>query len=234
MIFPFHPHHLLPKFPLTSAARAMALEAHKDQKYGELPYDYHLKAVVKALEDVDFEEYDVLAAAAWLHDAVEDTSLTLHDIRQRCGGRVARLVDAVTDGPGETRQERKAAMYVKLQAAPWEARRLKLADRIANTEASIEDPKRSRMYASEFPEFIRRVGGDHQNQDLALRLFWLYLDSPSVRDLPARVNRLEEAARASARVMWMAENYAEAGGRFGPEVRSCQEAKEALRRALDE
>ena len=34
---------------LVLRAQAFALEAHKDQKYGKLPYDFHLRAVVVAM-----------------------------------------------------------------------------------------------------------------------------------------------------------------------------------------
>ena len=164
---------------LVQRARVMALEAHGDQRYGDIPYEYHLREVAGIVRPPlsPFDGDDIVIAAAWLHDAVEDTDLTLNDIRKELGGKVARLVDCVTDEPGNNRSERKAGMYKKLSSGPWEARRLKLADRIANTKASIENPELNSMYAREFPEFIRRVGIDRQNEDLIVRLFWLYLDA---------------------------------------------------------
>jgi (p)ppGpp synthase/HD superfamily hydrolase len=153
-------------------ARAFAIDAHKDTRYGKLTYDYHLAAVVKAMGECSEEA----EAAAWLHDTVEDTHVTLHDIREKFGGKVARMVDCVTDEPGKNRKERKAGMYKKLAAGPFWARRVKLADRIANMEASIEGDLAG-MYIKEFPEFIRICGVDRENDDLTLRLFWLYLAS---------------------------------------------------------
>ena len=158
---------------MINKARQFAIEAHKDTRYGELSYDYHLKAVVNAMGEAPEEAI----AAAWLHDTVEDTSATLHDIREQFGGRVARLVDCVTDEPGANRKERKAGMYKKLAAGPAAARRIKLADRIANMEASIENPKLAAMYVKEFPEFIRVCGVDEENNDLILRAMWLYVTS---------------------------------------------------------
>jgi (p)ppGpp synthase/HD superfamily hydrolase len=153
-------------------ARAFAIEAHKDTRYGELSYEYHLREVVAVMGDAPEEAL----AAAWLHDVVEDTSVTLHDIREKFGGRVARLVDCVTDEPGANRKERKAGMYKKLAAGPVQARRIKLADRIANMKASIEGRQAS-MYAKEFPEFIRIAGADEKNNDLILRAMWIYVTS---------------------------------------------------------
>jgi len=152
-------------------AKMFAIEAHRDTKYGDLPYEYHLERVVRHMRS---EEGIV---GAWLHDVVEDTSVTLHDIRKEFGGRIARLVDCVTDEPGKNRKERKAGMYKKLADGPAMARKIKLADRIANMEASIENPKLAIMYAKEFPEFIRIVGNDECHKDLVLRLFWLYTTS---------------------------------------------------------
>lgn len=158
---------------MINKARFFAIEAHKDTRYGKLPYEYHLHAVFKIMGSCSNEGL----AAAFLHDVVEDTPVTLHDVRERFGGKVARLVDCVTDEPGANRKERKSGMYKKLAAGPPLARRLKLADRIANMEASIENPKLAVMYAKEFPEFIRIVGIDEENNDLILRVFRLFAAS---------------------------------------------------------
>lgn len=155
-------------------ARAFALEAHKDQRYGELSYEFHLRAVVAAVgPNVEPE----VRAAAWLHDVVEDTKTTMHDIRQEFGGKVARIVDTCTDGDGDTRKERKAEVYKKLSVAPWPARRVKIADRLANMQASIENPKMAAKYLAEFPDFIRACGDDVENYDLIVKIFWIYMDS---------------------------------------------------------
>lgn len=158
-------------------AKAFAIEAHKDTRYGDLPYEYHLKAVVEELRRHGWDSEEVIAAA-WLHDVVEDTHVTLHDIRTEFGCRVARLVDCVTDGEGPNRKARKEAMYNKMVLAPVAAAAIKLADRIANTVASMENPSLSAMYRKEFPEFMIRVGGGAEElDDLCNTLFWLYLDS---------------------------------------------------------
>lgn len=157
---------------LVQRAKAFAIEKHKNCRYGELPYEFHLEAVVRELPENASEE---LKAAAWLHDTVEDTSVTLFEIRELFGGKVARLVDVVTDEPGANRKERKAGMYKKLVAGPAEGRALKLADRLANMRASAENPKKKAMYRKEFPEFIKKVAGDPENQEMVLEAFWLYL-----------------------------------------------------------
>ena len=168
---------------LITRARDFAIESHKDTKYGDLPYDYHLKAVVGELKTkcLNISEYE--EAAAWLHDVVEDTDVTIGDIREEFGGTIANLVDAVTDEPGDNRKIRKAGMYKKLAIAKPGARSIKLADRLANTKASIENPGRAKMYRDEFPEFIKKAGQDYENKNIVLELFFLYIDS----QLAARV-----------------------------------------------
>ena len=159
---------------LVERAKAFAIEAHGDQLYGDLPYEFHLKSVVTFVGKDAPEE---VQAAGWLHDVVEDTDVTLFEIREQFGGRVARIVDCCTDGAGRNRKERKQAAYKKLRVAPADARRVKLADRLANMVASIENPSMAEMYRKEFQEFIRACGTDEENNDLLVKLFWVYLDS---------------------------------------------------------
>ena len=73
----------------------MATKAHEGQfrKTGE-PYIVHPLAVKKILEDWGMDEDTVIAGI--LHDTVEDTSLTLNDIKKEFGEPVAFLVDGVT------------------------------------------------------------------------------------------------------------------------------------------
>lgn len=76
-------------------AIAVAKKAHDGQfrKTGE-PYIIHPLAVKKILEEWGMDEDTVIAGV--LHDTVEDTSLTLDDIRKEFGESVAFLVDGVT------------------------------------------------------------------------------------------------------------------------------------------
>jgi len=120
---------------LVERARRLALAAHGDQRYGRDPYRVHLEQVDAVL--MRFAHDDVMRAAAWLHDAVEDTDLTLEQVEAEMGAEVAGIVAAVTDEPGANRKARKAATLPKLAAAGTAARAVKLADRIANVEATI-------------------------------------------------------------------------------------------------
>lgn len=78
-----------------SRAVEMAKKAHEGQfrKTGE-PYIIHPMAVKKILEEWGMDEDTIIAGI--LHDTVEDTDLTLADIKAEFGESVAFLVDGVT------------------------------------------------------------------------------------------------------------------------------------------
>lgn len=80
---------------LLQRAYRFAAKAHKGQKRvsGE-PYINHCLAVAIILAELHVPP--VVVAAGLLHDTVEDTNVTLDDLRQEFGEEVAKLVDGVT------------------------------------------------------------------------------------------------------------------------------------------
>ncbi|MCA2002843.1 MAG: HD domain-containing protein, partial [Chloroflexi bacterium] len=80
---------------LVQRAYLRAEEAHRDQKRlsGE-PYINHCIAVASILSELKVPSEVV--AAGLLHDTVEDTEVTLADIRRDFGDVIASLVDGVT------------------------------------------------------------------------------------------------------------------------------------------
>ncbi len=139
---------------LEREARRFAEERHADQRYGVRPYVVHLEAVRGVLQD--FRYGGELGIAAWLHDVVEDTPTSREEIASRFGDEVASLVWAVT-GIGRNRKERCASAYEKIRAHPAAAT-LKLADRIANVEAS-RGSHQLLMYRAEWPSFREALSG---------------------------------------------------------------------------
>jgi (p)ppGpp synthase/HD superfamily hydrolase len=137
-------------------AIAFAVERHGDQRYGDLPYVVHLAAVRAVLADAEIGGDFIVAA--WLHDVVEDTPTTKAEVAERFGESVAELVWAVT-GVGCDRKARNADAYAKMQALPAAAT-LKLADRIANVEASLRSsPENLAKYRAEWPAFSAALDG---------------------------------------------------------------------------
>ncbi|MCM8595789.1 HD domain-containing protein [Accumulibacter sp.] len=121
-------------------ARSFALAAHGEQKYGDRPYAWHLEAVVDLLAPYGVEAQIL----GYLHDVVEDTPVTEHEIRERFGPLVAECVGLLTDPPGTTRAERKAGTYARLAGVdgPHElALVAKAADRLANVRCCVADQR---------------------------------------------------------------------------------------------
>lgn len=129
----------------------LAMGAHMGQKYGTYPYTKHLADVAVVLSRFGFHRKQ-LHAAAWLHDALEDTAIGHRDILS-LSHMVYGIVSAVTNEPGVNRREHHLETYPKIQKNKY-AITVKLADRIANVEESIKtDSKLLRMYQKEHGEF---------------------------------------------------------------------------------
>lgn len=90
------------------------------------------------------------------------------------GNEISDIVFAVTSEPGENRADRFRKTAPKIQFNK-KALIVKLADRIANTEASLQsNPKLYKMYLKEFPLFKELL---YNPQDVELLLLWNRLES---------------------------------------------------------
>lgn len=135
-------------------AKEFAIKHHGEQKYGDRPYSFHLDQVVSYL--VPYGE--TAQVIGYLHDVVEDTAVTLAQVELEFGATVASCVAILTDEPGANRKERKAKTYKKMAAITGSvelALVVKAADRLANTQACIDDGKTDllKVYQSEFNTF---------------------------------------------------------------------------------
>lgn len=130
-----------------------AQAAHGDQKrkYTGDPYINHPIAVAEIVETVPHT--DEMIAAALLHDVVEDTHVTIDQIADRFGDKVAELVDWLTDvsKPEDgNRSRRKELDRLHSANAPAEAQTIKLADLIHNSISIAEhDPDFWKVYKEE-------------------------------------------------------------------------------------
>src|SRR3990172_1278360 len=80
---------------LIQRAYRVAAEAHEGQKRASgAPYVTHCVAVATILADLGLPP--AVVAAGLLHDTVEDTKLSLDDLRRDFGDEIAQLVDGVT------------------------------------------------------------------------------------------------------------------------------------------
>ena len=136
-------------------ARIFATAAHAAvgqlRKYTNEPYIVHPAEVVSIVRSVPHTE--AMLAAAWLHDVVEDTGVTIETVRAEFGTEVADLVSWLTDvsRPEDgNRAHRKARDREHTAAAPAEAQTVKLADMISNTRSIMaHDPKFAVTYLEE-------------------------------------------------------------------------------------
>jgi len=150
----------------------LACDAHKDQLYGDQPYETHLRMVTGVLWLFGIVS-DEMMAAGWLHDALEDTKLTKDEIAAQCGERVAEIVWRVTDEPGANRKERKLKTYPKTRQ-DQDALILKLADRIANVKHCLRtNSGLLSMYRKEHATFQRELRPACTTTEAAAMWAWL-------------------------------------------------------------
>lgn len=115
-------------------AREFAKEVHKEQKRkinGE-PYFTHVDQVAKILSNAGFS--DIVVAAGYLHDVIEDTSVTKEDLLAFFGNDVVELVLQNTENKELKWEERKGATIQKATNASLETKALIAADKLNNCE----------------------------------------------------------------------------------------------------
>lgn len=140
------------------AAKTYAIKAHGLQTYDGYPYKKHLEDVSEVLTRFGYTEETpigfLLQPASYLHDLLEDTSVTKEELVSLFGEKIADIVECVTDEPGDNRKDRKSKTYAKTAYNP-NAIILKLADRIANVENSLPITKKRSldMYKKEHHDF---------------------------------------------------------------------------------
>jgi GTP pyrophosphokinase/guanosine-3',5'-bis(diphosphate) 3'-pyrophosphohydrolase len=112
------------------------------------PYYYHPVEVAKIVaQEINIDDISVIAAL--LHDTVEDTDVTLDDIRHWFGNEVAVIIDGVTKMGGvfKSRDSKQAETFMKLVLSMAEDIRvilIKFADRLHNMR-TIQHLKRQKQ-----------------------------------------------------------------------------------------
>ena len=139
-------------------AYELAVEAHSKQrrKSGE-PYILHPIAVAKiCVEESGLGPTAIIAAL--LHDVVEDTEVTLEDIKTQFGEKIAKLVDGLTklDKTYET-DVPQAENFKKVLSTLVEDVRvvlIKMADRLHNMRTLGSMPKHKQLKIAAETTFI--------------------------------------------------------------------------------
>ncbi len=110
-----------------------ATKAHRHQhrKGTGVPYITHPLGVAHILIDHGCDEELVIAGV--LHDTVEDTPVTLDDIRERFGKRVAALVEGASEpDKKDSWENRKQYTIEYLRTAPEDVALVACADKLDN------------------------------------------------------------------------------------------------------
>src|SRR3954452_2294726 len=167
-----------PKAVTSQIVRAyeLAADAHRSQfrRSGER-YINHPLSVARIVADIGLD--DTTIAAALLHDAVEDTDVSLADLEREFGKDLAAIVDGVTKLDRirfDSKEEQQAATMRKMLVAMAKDLRvliIKLADRLHNmrTLAAIP-PEKQRRIAQEtldiYAPLAHRLGMQEVKQQL--------------------------------------------------------------------
>ena len=173
---------------LLERAYRLAYTAHDGQlrKSGE-PYITHPIAVTQILADYGMDEATL--AAAFLHDTVEDTDVTLDQITQEFGTEIAYLIDGVTKLDRleyGSREQAQAASIRKMVVAMAEDLRvliIKLCDRLHNirtAEALSEEKQRrvARETLDVYAPLAHRLGVQQIKHELEDRCFHILYPGP--------------------------------------------------------
>ena len=130
---------------LLDRAIVFAVRAHAgtERRGKGFPYIVHPMEAIEIVSTITSDQ-ELLAAAA-LHDTIEDTDVTVEDIRREFGDRIADLVhaesDRFTEGVSEedSWHERKQAAIERLAAAPHDAKIVAMGDKLSNMRAIWRD-----------------------------------------------------------------------------------------------
>ena len=139
----------MPNHPLDTElldrAIIFAVRAHSgtERRGKGYPYIVHPLEAVEIVATITSDQ-ELLAAAA-LHDTVEDTDITLEQIRAEFGDRVAALVadesDTMPEGVSEEESwhERKQASIDRLSRSGRDTKIVALGDKLSNMRAIARD-----------------------------------------------------------------------------------------------
>ena len=129
------------KTPLQESAYRFAKECHKGQfrKGTPRPYINHCTEVARILNKFGYSEEIIVAGL--LHDTVEESEVTLEDLRTGFGERVSNIVKYVTeDNSPDLSWEKRKVMYIKnLTDAPESSVVVSAADKLHNITEILQD-----------------------------------------------------------------------------------------------
>ena len=152
------------------AAIAFAAVKHRDQRRKDAeasPYINHPIALANVLANEAGIDDERVLIAAILHDTVEDTETTVHELVKRFGQEVADIVMEVTDDKSLAKDVRKRLQVIHARSISRRAKLVKLADKICNARDIAGCPpaswsmERRREYISWAASVVDQLRGLH-------------------------------------------------------------------------
>lgn len=158
---------LLDELVLKAAGMALVVHHGQTRRNNKHPYVTHPNRVAREVSRMDGVTPQVVAAA-FLHDVVEDTNITLEQVTETFGLDVAELVESLTnishneEHKDKPRKERKRLDREFLRHAPRWAKVIKLVDRLDNLKEMSEDSEDFiKLYCDESRLLADAIGSAH-------------------------------------------------------------------------
>ena len=164
---------------LVLKATKFAALKHCDQrrKDGKTPYIIHPISVAMILSEIGSIEDPEILSAALLHDTLEDTDTSAHELDKNFGSRVRIIVEELTDNDMLTFSQSK---QMQIENAPYlskNATLVRIADKISNVSDVIENPppEWNQKRCNKYVDWAEAVMNNCQkvNQDLENHFFEL-------------------------------------------------------------
>ena len=110
------------------------------RKDGKTPYIIHPISVAMILAEIGgIDDLEILSAAL-LHDTLEDTDTSAHELDKNFGSRVRIIVEELTDNDMLTFSQSKQMQIDNAPHLSMNATLVRIADKISNVSDVIENP----------------------------------------------------------------------------------------------
>jgi len=130
---------------LFDRAACFAIKAHSNSERRGKGFPYIIHPMEAAEIAASITSDPEILAAAILHDVVEDTDVTIEEVRMEFGERIAEIVDAESDkfeagvSEEDSWHQRKQAAIDRLAAASYDSKIVAMGDKLSNMRAIARD-----------------------------------------------------------------------------------------------
>jgi (p)ppGpp synthase/HD superfamily hydrolase len=118
---------------------------------GKVSYSKHLDDVMNRLKSLGVVDEEILCSG-WLHDTMEQTTVSFDDLYERFGSRVAVLVSDLTQDMTLSKKKREQAYVRQLKDSSSDSKMIKMCDISAN----LSDLKNSEISKSKKSRLVRQ------------------------------------------------------------------------------